>query len=234
MNDVIKKINLGCGPVGKDDWVNIDWGILAFLHKFTFIENILLNLKLLPKGYNVRWPRNLRLHNCKRKLPFATDSLDYVYTSHFIEHFKKFDAERILKDCYRVLKKVGIIRVVVPDLELLVKKYLENDRDYFKKINALMNFAQGAESGENLVLADILMENFYPLFYKDKPRGIQRLFIYFIRSHYWMYDYPSLASLLRSVGFSNIQKRKFREGRVPDLEFLDVFPEMSLYLEAEK
>ncbi|MFA4842512.1 MAG: methyltransferase domain-containing protein [Candidatus Omnitrophota bacterium] len=234
MSDAKKKINLGCGPVGKDDWVNIDWGILAFLHKFTFIENILLNLKLLPKGYNVRWPRNLKLHNCKRKLPFATYSLDYVYTSHLIEHFKKFDAESILKDCCRVLKKGGIIRVVVPDLELLVKKYLENDRDYFKKINALMNFAQRDYSGENLVLADVLMENFYPLFYKNKPLGMQRLFTYFIRPHYWMYDYPSLESLLRSAGFANIQRRKFREGRVPGLESLDVLPEMSLYVEAEK
>ena len=36
---MIKKVNLGCGPKGKDDWINLDYGVLVILHRFKFIEN---------------------------------------------------------------------------------------------------------------------------------------------------------------------------------------------------
>jgi hypothetical protein len=49
-----------------------------------------------------------------------------------------------------------------------------------------------------------------------------------------MYDSDSLTQLLRSAGFKTIEKKKYREGNVPDLEVLDVFPETSIYLEARK
>lgn len=232
---MVKKINLGCGPVGKEDWINIDWGILAILHRCPLIEKALIKFNLFPKGYDVSWPKNLKLHNCKKKLPFAENSIDYIYTSHFLEHFKKFEAERIINDCFRVLKKGGIIRVVVPDLELLVKKYLEKDIDYFKKLNDLMSFHKEKErDSDDFLLADILMDNFYPHFYKTKPIGIKKIMTFFVRSHCWMYDYPSLKRLLEDGGFENVQRRSYRQGRVPDLDHLDIFPGMSLYVEAEK
>lgn len=232
---MLKKINLGCGPVGKDDWINIDWGMLAFLHRFPFIEGLLLKLKLFPAGYNVKWPGNLKLHNCKKRLPFPEASIDYIYTSHFLEHFKKFEARRIIEDCHRVLRKGGVIRVVVPDLELLAQKYLAQDAEYFRKLYSLMNFSE-AKSGipQELVLADVFMDNFYPAFYKNKPAGINRLLAGFVRPHYWMYDHDSLQALLRGAGFVKVQRMSYRRGALPDLDSLDVFPEMSLYLEAEK
>lgn len=232
---MVTKINLGCGPVGKEDWINIDWGILAFLHKYSIVERVLLKFKLFPKGYNVAWPKNLKLHNCKKRLPFADNSVDYIYTSHLLEHFKKFEAEEIVRDCYRLLKKGGIIRITVPDLELLVKKYLQKDIKYFKKITALMNLSKEKEedAGE-VLLTDILMDNFYPSFYKKKPTVATKLMSFFVRPHCWMYDYESLESLLKSAGFQNIKRRAFREGFAPDLDYLDVFPEMTLYVESEK
>lgn len=230
-----KKVNLGCGPIGKEDWINIDWGILAILHKYSLIEKALIRLNLFPKRYNVLWPRNLKLYNCRKKLPFTDNSIDYIYASHFLEHFKKFEAERIVNDCSRVLKKGAVIRVIVPDLELLVEKYLKKDIDYFKKLNDLISFDK--EKGidfNNFLLADILMDNFYPHFYKTELIGIKKLMTFFIRPHCWMYDYESLKYLLEASGLKNVQKKAFREGRVPDLDRLDVFPEMSLYVEAEK
>lgn len=231
---MVVKVNLGCGPVGKDDWVNLDWGILAFLHRYRTIETFLLKFNLFPKGYNIKWPKNLRLFNCRRKLPFTADSVDYIYASHFLEHFKKFEAERIIKDCYRVLKIGGVIRIAVPDLELLVRKYLEKDTGYFNKLYALMNFGEEGGIQDDFQLADVVMDNFYPRFYRSEPIGINRLMVYFVRPHFWMYDLESLASLARSAGFSDIQRRAFREGDVPDASSLDVFPEISLYLEAKK
>ena len=138
-------------------------------------------------------------------------------------------------ECFRVLKKGGAIRMIVPDLELLVAKYLEKDVNYFRKVNDLMSFDKEKEGDSDaFLLADILMDNFYPHFYKTKPRGINKIMTFFVRSHCWMYDYPSLKHLLKNAGFEDVRRRSYREGEVSDLDHLDVFPEMSLYLEAEK
>ena len=235
MTHMIKKINLGSGPVGKDDWINVDWGMLSFLHKFSLIEGLLLKLNLFPKGHNVKWPKNLILHDCRKKLPFADSTFDYVYTSHFLEHFKKFEAERIIKDCYNLLCKGGVMRIAVPDLEVLAQKYLAKDTEYFRRADKLMSGC-GGEPGkpQDFLLADTFMDIFYPSFYKKEPAGIQRFFVSFVRPHCWMYDYESLRHLLKNGGFVNIQRKSFGEGRVPDLASLDVFPELSLYVEAEK
>jgi predicted SAM-dependent methyltransferase len=221
------KINLGCGPLGKDDWINLDWGILAFLHKNHFLEKMLLNLGLFPKGYDVKWPGNLRFHDCRKKLPFRSDSVDYIYTSHFLEHLKKFEAQQLLGECLRVLKKNGVLRIAVPDLELILRKYLEKDKSFFIK-------SLGLDESKNIPLADILMGMFYPKSFQYKFAGLTKIKAFFVRAHLWMYDCESLANLLRKSGFEIIEKMSFRKGRVPDLDILDIFPEISLYIEAIK
>ena len=230
--NVIKKVNLGCGPIGKEDWINIDWGILAFLHKYHFVENFLLACKLFPKGYNIKWPKNLFLHNCRSKLPFKEGSIDFIYSSHFIEHMRRFETERILKDCYRVLKKGGVMRLVIPDLELLTRKYIEKDKGFFYALNNLLN--NDPNPKDEIFLADVLLDSFFPVSYKKPYQGIHRLYSFFIRPHLWMYDFNSLEGILKNAGFGKIRKLNYREGKVPDLDKLDVFPEISLYVEAEK
>jgi len=224
----MKKINLGCGPVGKDDWINVDWGILAVLHKFPVILGLFSRLKLIPRAYLVKWPKNLKLHDCRRRLPFASDSVDFIYTSHFLEHLKKFDVERLLKDCFRALKKGGTLRVVVPNLEILLKKYIERDRDFFIK-----NF-EISKDRKDVLLADLLMDVFYPEYHKQKASGSGRLMNWFIRPHLWMYDKESMFSMLKAAGFKQMEQKSYRAGELPDLEALDSLPELSLYIEARK
>jgi len=224
------KINLGCGPVGKDDWVNVDWGVLAFLHKFPAAGKVASWLRLLPQQYQVAWPKNLILHNCKKGLPFQSGSVDYIYTSHMIEHFRKFEALKVLIESLRILKTGGIVRVVVPDFELLVRKYLEKDAGYFKMINQLVNASDAAPA----LLLETLQDILYPRSHKVRLSFSSTIRDLFVRPHLWMYDYESLGALLREAGFTTINGRSFREGQVPDLDVLDKFPELSLYVEAEK
>jgi len=40
-----------------------------------------------------------------------------------LEHFPKAEAAQFIKECYRVLKPGGIIRIAVPDLEQIVNNY---------------------------------------------------------------------------------------------------------------
>lgn len=55
---------------------------------------------------------------------------------------------------------------------------------------------------------------------------------YFAR-HRYMYDFELLRERLSAIGFANIRRCAFQQGRVPDIEALDNRPE-SLFVEATK
>jgi predicted SAM-dependent methyltransferase len=90
-------LNLGCGSRFRDGWVNVN---------FTSTGKDVIAADL-GKG-----------------IPFPDDYFDAVYHSHLLEHISKSDAPFFMKECHRVLRKGGVIRVVVPDLEAIVKQYL--------------------------------------------------------------------------------------------------------------
>jgi SAM-dependent methyltransferase len=57
-------------------------------------------------------------------LPFPDVVSEVVYLSHVLEHFPKSSAPAFLRECYRVLKPGGVLRVVVPDLERIARPCL--------------------------------------------------------------------------------------------------------------
>ncbi|MBP6311729.1 MAG: methyltransferase domain-containing protein [Flavobacteriales bacterium] len=89
-------LNVGCGNKTHPDWVNID---MASNSPDVIVANIL-------KG-----------------MPFPDNTFDVVYHSQVLEHFPKERAHAFIKECCRVLKPNGVIRVVVPDLENIVDEY---------------------------------------------------------------------------------------------------------------
>ncbi len=67
-------------------------------------------------------------------LSFKDESFDAIYTSHFIEHIPKEKVDFVLGECFRVLKPGGVLRVVVPDFEEIVREYIRNlDNEQFEK-----------------------------------------------------------------------------------------------------
>lgn len=93
----MKLLNVGCGKVFHKDWVNID---------------------VAPYSSSVQsW-------DLRKGISFATSYFDAVYHSHLLEHLKVNEAKYLIEECFRVLKPKGILRVVVPDLELIVRQYL--------------------------------------------------------------------------------------------------------------
>ncbi len=64
-------------------------------------------------------------HDLLQPLPFADRSFDFVYHSHVLEHFRRDDAAPFLAECLRVLRRGGVLRVVVPDLEMIARGYLD-------------------------------------------------------------------------------------------------------------
>ncbi|MBC7523187.1 MAG: methyltransferase domain-containing protein [Flavobacterium sp.] len=97
----MKYINLGCGPKYSKDkiWVNADMNAVnADVIECNFINGIAFN----------------------------DNEFNAVYHSHVIEHFNKNDAEFFISECFRILKKDGIIRIACPNLEVIAKEYLKN------------------------------------------------------------------------------------------------------------
>jgi SAM-dependent methyltransferase len=60
-----------------------------------------------------------------RALPFRSNVFDAIYHSHLLEHLPKRYAPIFLRECFRVTKPGGVIRIVVPDLERIAQIYLE-------------------------------------------------------------------------------------------------------------
>lgn len=126
------KLNLGSGPNGIDGWLNYDWGLLPWVNKFGFID-IFIGLGLITADYKIKWPK-FDLVDIRKGLPLSNKSVDVIYCSHVLEHFEKLETLGVLKDCRRVLKKNGIMRIVLPDLRLMMDKYKSADsfcRDFF-------------------------------------------------------------------------------------------------------
>jgi predicted SAM-dependent methyltransferase len=65
----------------------------------------------------------------REKLPFLKDSVDFVYSEHFLEHLSRGEAINFLKEIYRVLKPNGVLRISTPDLEALVNGYYKDNWD---------------------------------------------------------------------------------------------------------
>ena len=58
--------------------------------------------------------------DCTRPFPFESDTFDYVYSEHFIEHLERDQGVACLREVLRCLKPGGVFRLATPDLEQYV------------------------------------------------------------------------------------------------------------------
>jgi SAM-dependent methyltransferase len=93
------KINFGCGWEQKlSGWINVD-----------------LNPAAAP---DVR-------ADLSKVLPFATASADFIYTESFLEELAIGQGKHFLRECRRILKPTGVMRVLTADLQKLARTYLQ-------------------------------------------------------------------------------------------------------------
>tara|TARA_Y100000389_G_scaffold166012_1_gene170466 strand:- start:26738 stop:27379 length:642 start_codon:yes stop_codon:yes gene_type:complete len=81
---------------------------------------------ILPKPFiniDVRKAKGVDIVCTAFPLKFKNNFFDMVYASHILEHFKKKDTLKILKEWVRVLKPNGILRISVPSFENIMKIY---------------------------------------------------------------------------------------------------------------
>jgi predicted SAM-dependent methyltransferase len=56
-------------------------------------------------------------------LPYADNSIDGIYSEHFIEHLSQGEGAALLRECRRVLRPGAAVRVATPDLDEIVQRY---------------------------------------------------------------------------------------------------------------
>lgn len=223
------KINIGSGFVGKSDWINLDKSILARLSKIPFLIPLLAKIKLLPQDYqNVNWPP-IRICDCRKRLPFRNNEVDVIYTSHFLEHVYRHEAVKIFRECYRVLRPGGIIRIALPDTKKLTRAYLEGNV-------SILQARVSQDPNIEFSVCDSLAIHFYPpeLNYSEPPSLGRKFQELFLARHKWAYDFDSLKILLWKTKFREIEEKEFGESVIEDAKLLDVMPEVSFYTEAKK
>jgi SAM-dependent methyltransferase len=90
-------LNLGCGTDAHPAFVNVD----------------------IVEGPGII------AHDLRLGIPFPDATYDLVYHSTMLSHLRPADALSLMRECRRVLKPGGVLRVVTEDLEQMCQTYLQ-------------------------------------------------------------------------------------------------------------
>lgn len=160
-NEPIAKLQLGCGPNRLPGWLNAD----------IIIEECKKGAIYLDVGEH---------------FPLPDESIDYVYSEHMIEHLNYAQAVNMLRECHRVLKPNGVIRISTPDLRFLLDLYQNPEKPENKSF--IKWSAEGGAGGEIRPVSPVYVINKFHTTW----------------GHKIIYDYDTLASLLKQNGFDHI------------------------------
>ncbi len=202
-DDSTVKINLGCGLSVAPGWINVDGSLNALVAGGPVLIHRLL--------YNLSGSRQYYQFN---------DYHSVLGSNHFVFHNLEYGipfpdqcADAIYSSHFleHMPKEVGF--------NLLQETYRVLKPQGIVRISvpdlAFAVSLYGAETSR-------MLDNYFFV----EHRGS-----YFAR-HKYMYDLVLLRSLLEQVGFTDISRCTYRQGRVPDVELLDNRPEDSLFVEA--
>lgn len=238
-------INLGCSAKTAPGWNNIDFSWMIRLGRRPRLARSLWRLKLVSTDrYNriKQLSGNLILWDLRKGIPFDDRSVDVVYHSHVLEHIDREHADGMVTECRRVLKPGGYMRVVVPDLEFMARRYL-----------ALLDATpKGCSPESHLESVSAMIDQMVPRIPRErllKPWWMQTIENVLLGDtvrtgalHRWMYDRCSLEDLLTRNGFVSFKVQAFDRSEIKDwARFgLDVvedgkpYKHDSIYVEARK
>jgi SAM-dependent methyltransferase len=205
---------LGCGLTTPPGWLHVDGSWNARLARRPWLRRGLRLLRLAPPSLlDVPWSPDILHHDLRRPLPFPEDSFRALYCSHTLEHLYLDEARRLLRECLRVLRRGGVLRMVVPDLRALVERYLGPGGSWWP------------EDPEGLCSpADRLCWDLH--FCRPRPEAGPLLYRLLRAAfghdvHRWMYDADSLAGHLRWAGFAEVCEMPLHQSRIDGIEQIE-------------
>ena len=161
------RLHLGCGGNVMNDWTNID---------------------LEPQPGAFGW-------NLTDALPLPASSIQYIFAEHFIEHISWAEGQKLLRECRRVLKPGGALRLSTPDLAFILKQYGVGRIDEWSDLSWLLE-------------TPCAMVN----------EGLR------LWGHQYVYDRHDLHRALTMAGFAKVEDTGWRQGTVPELTGLEIRP----------
>lgn len=111
-----------------------------------------------------------------KSLPFADDSIDCILAEHVVEHVSIHDAWNFFEECYRILRKGGIIKIAVPCASQIFRLA---DQEYF---DFVAKHGWGAPTRKDAVKS-----------------------IIFNHGHLTIWERDSLDAIMQCMGFSIIK-----------------------------
>lgn len=174
-------VHLGAGGHRIGGWVNVD---------------------VLPAGVDV-------LADFEHDLPFRTGSVDLLHSEDLLEHLHLAAGKRLLRECHRVLRPNGVMRILTPDLRALVQSV------YLDRLPQHLAWCR-----------DILSA--------DGPCEALNMHLRMDGEHRFVYDEEHLTKVLETIGF-RVRRVRFNESRIRELRYLDLRDfGLNLSLEAVK
>ncbi|MFZ0302298.1 MAG: methyltransferase domain-containing protein [Terracidiphilus sp.] len=130
--------------------------------------------------------RDVLYLDATKRFPFEDCCLDYVFSEHMIEHLEYQSAQFMLRECFRVLKPGGRVRIATPDLGVLLALYCR------EKTRAQESYIEWAAS------------RFLPEVKECKDAFVINNFF---RSwgHQFLFDQATLSRSLSTAGFREIK-----------------------------
>ena len=127
MSTEIRKLHLGCFDQTFPGWINADITPHILVARIPGLATVLFRAGLITRQryqqHRARVFRKVRYLDVARRFPYPDGTLDCIYASHMLEHLYPDQAVHALRESRRVLKRRGVLRVAVPDLDRLVAGY---------------------------------------------------------------------------------------------------------------
>ncbi len=203
-------LNLGCGTCSHSSWNNVDFSLYARLRRYRFLCALLRVAGLLSEERYARLVAidpDIVAWDLRRGIPYPDQSFDVVYHSHLFEHLDRGDALPFLRECRRVLKVDGRLRIVVPDLERRIRGYCEA-AGALRTGRTAVAVAEHERAVVDLFEQMVRTDGVGAAHQRPLIRFLERV----LRGdagaigerHRWMYDQYSLSRLLERTGFCDI------------------------------
>lgn len=168
--------------------------------------------------------------DCRNTLPFKTDEASLIYSAHMIEHLTYKEGLAFLKECRRIIKIDGAMRIIVPDAHLLMQCYYGNGPEEGGSLEPTIR-KDGSWS-------DISNFDEINAGCAECPTAAGKLWSLLGYGHQAFYDYETLKKQLEAAGWAPAIAQFRKPALVNDglrqilRETLDTLPSLSLYVDA--
>jgi predicted SAM-dependent methyltransferase len=144
--------------------------------------------------------------NLTAPIPFPDNSVNMIYSSHVLEHFKYPELIKLLEECLRILKPGGSFSASVPNARIYLEAYYNPEGFNAEKF-----------CGHK------------PAYHYNSKIDYVNYMAYMDGHHKYMFDEENIVVILERAGFKHVGLRDF--DKTLDFEVRDF---QSIYVQGEK